>query len=56
MNQLTQAMILVIYAGIIFTLVRPGSKGPQLIGALGSSISGIIGAGMGNGSNWNGGK
>lgn len=33
-------------AGIL-VLTRPGSKGPQLVGALGSSFSGVVRAASG---------
>lgn len=38
------------YAVILFLLVRPGSKGPNLVSAIGSATSGTIKAATGGGS------
>jgi hypothetical protein len=45
-----QAVILFAYAILLFLLVRPGSKGPSLIDAIGTSLSGVIKAGTGGGT------
>lgn len=50
MSDIKAILVLVVYAGIIFTLVRPGSQGPGLISAIATGISDIIKAGMGDGS------
>jgi hypothetical protein len=45
-----QAVIIFAYAIILFLLVRPGSKGPNLVSASGSALSGVIKAGTGGGT------
>lgn len=43
---------LVVYAGIIYTLVRPQSQGPQLIKSITGGLASLIGTGMGSGQTW----
>jgi hypothetical protein len=45
-----QAVILFAYAILLFLMVRPGSKGPSLIDAIGTSLTGVIKAGTGGGT------
>jgi hypothetical protein len=45
-----QAVIIFAYAIVLFLLVRPGSKGPSLIDAIGTSLTGVIKAGTGGGT------
>lgn len=52
MKELTQWLTIVVYAGIVFTLVRPGSQGPKLISTVGDSVSGILKTGTGAGQTW----
>lgn len=44
------AIVIFAYAIVLFLLVRPGSQGPGLISATGSSLSGVIKAGTGGGT------
>lgn len=52
MKDITGFLIIVVYAGIVFTLVRPGSQGPGLVKAAGSSITSVLQAGTGSGQKW----
>jgi hypothetical protein len=45
-----KAVIIFAYAIVLFLLVRPGSKGPNLVSAIGTSLSGVIKAGTGGGT------
>lgn len=45
-----RAVVIFAYTIVLFLLVRPGSKGPTLVTAIGSSLSGIIKAGTGGGT------
>lgn len=45
-----QAIIIFAYTIVLFLLVRPGSKGPNLVTAIGNALSGVIKAGTGGGS------
>lgn len=45
-----QAVLIFAYAIVLFLLVRPGSKGPSLVGRIGTSLSSVIKAGTGGGS------
>jgi hypothetical protein len=45
-----QAVVLFVYGILLFIMVRPGSKGPSLVDAIGTSLSGIIKAGTGGGT------
>ena len=44
-----EVVLLVIYLGAVFTLVRPGSQGPVLVGNIGDAVSGLISAAVGTG-------
>lgn len=50
MHQLFDVLGLVIVTAIIFTLVRPGSQGPKLVGAIGNSATGLLNAATGGGT------
>jgi hypothetical protein len=45
-----QAVIIFAYAIVLFLLVRPGSKGPNLVTSIGNALSNVIKAGTGGGS------
>jgi len=45
-----QAVVIFAYAIVLFLLVRPGSKGPNLVSSLGTALSGVIKAGTGGGT------
>jgi hypothetical protein len=45
-----RAVIIFAYAIVLFLLVRPGSKGPNLVKSLGSALSGVIKSGTGGGN------
>lgn len=45
-------VIIAIYAGALYTLVRPGSQGPGLVNAVTSGITNILQSSMGKGQNW----
>ena len=47
---MSKFVVLFAYAIILFLLVRPGSKGPSLVGSAGSALSSVIKAGTGGGS------
>jgi hypothetical protein len=47
-------LILLGYCAIIFVLVRPGSQGPALVGALATGTAALVNASTGGGG-WNGG-
>ena len=49
-GKLGAAVVIFVYAIILFVLVRPGSQGPSLVGQVGSAIKGIIQAGTGGGT------
>lgn len=49
-------LVLAVYSGIVYTLVRPGSQGPSLVLRIGDSISNVIKAGMGAGQSFGAGK
>lgn len=44
----------IIIVAIIFVLVRPGSQGPTLVGAVSSGLQGLLGKATGGGT-WAGG-
>lgn len=50
MSKAFEALMLVIYLAVVFTLVRPGSQGPSFVKALGDGLAGIITAAIGAGS------
>ncbi len=41
-NRIGYFIAAVIYVAIIYTLVRPGSKGTQIIGSIGSALSDLV--------------
>lgn len=43
-------LILTAFGAIVVALVRPGSQGPALVNAIGSSTSGLVTAASGGGS------
>jgi hypothetical protein len=43
-------MMLILYVSALFLMVRPGSKGPILVGTVGNSVTGIVKAATGGGS------
>lgn len=45
-------VIVAIYAGVVFTLVRPGSQGPSLVKAVTDGVTGLLQASMGKGQNF----
>lgn len=61
MKTWTKAALFLVYAGVIFTLVRPGSQGPLLVSTLftgttnkqgqsnGDGLLGLLSASMGGG-------
>jgi len=46
-------LVLIVYGGIVYTLVRPKSQGPGLVTALTNGLANLVKAGMGAGQNWN---
>ena len=50
MDKLGEWLVLMAYVAIIFVLVRPGSQGPSLVTAIGSSISNVTRAATGGGT------
>lgn len=50
MKKVTEAIVLVVYLAIIFTLVRPNSQGPTLITSFGNAFASILGKATGGGS------
>jgi hypothetical protein len=47
-------LMLLLYVAIVFLLVRPGSKGPQLADTIGDTFIGLVNAATGGGG-WNSG-
>lgn len=45
-------VIIAIYAGVVYTLVRPGSQGPSLVNAVTGGVTNLLKASMGAGQNW----
>lgn len=52
-RQSLEIALLVVYLAVVFTLVRPGSQGPVLVGNIGDAVSGLISAAVGTGG-WGG--
>jgi len=44
-----EIVLLAVYLAAVFTLVRPGSQGPVLVGNIGDAVSGLISAAVGTG-------
>lgn len=53
MKGAAEFLVLVVYAGIVYTLVRPHSQGPSLVNALTGGLANLVKAGMGAGQTWN---
>jgi len=53
-NTIAGVIIIAIYAGAVYTLVRPGSQGPGLVKAVTDGVTGLLQASMGKGQNWHG--
>lgn len=49
-----QFLVGIIFLAVIFVLVRPGSKGPQLVTNIADGLSSLVNAGTGGGG-WNAG-
>lgn len=49
MKYLGEFLILAVYAGIVYTLVRPGSSGPGLVTATTGGLAQIVNAAEGGG-------
>lgn len=45
-----RAVVIFTYAIVLFLLVRPGSKGPNLVKSVGNALSNIVKAGTGGGT------
>lgn len=43
-------LILIAFGAIVVALVRPGSQGPALVNAIGSSTTGLVSAASGGGA------
>lgn len=50
MSKTFEVLILVVYLAMVFTLVRPGSQGPELVKNIGDAVSSLIGSATGGGS------
>jgi hypothetical protein len=50
MDKLGEWLVLTVYLAIVFVLVRPGSQGPSLVTAIGTSISNVTKAATGGGT------
>lgn len=50
MDKIGDWLIAIVYLAVVFVLVRPGSQGPSLVTALGSSTSNLVKAATGGGS------
>ncbi len=55
MHRFFDWLMLLLYVAILFLLVRPGSKGPQLLEGIGSSLVNLMNAATGGGG-WSGNK
>lgn len=53
MHRLFDWLILLLYVAIVFLLVRPGSKGPQLADTVGDNLVRLVQAATGGGG-WQG--
>lgn len=47
MKYLGEFLVLIVYAGIIYTLAKPKSKGPQLITSVTNGLANLVRAGSG---------
>lgn len=50
MHRAFDVLSLVVIVALIFVLVRPGSQGPRLVGAVGNSMTGLLKSATGGGS------
>ncbi len=55
MHRIGDWLILLLYVAIVFLLVRPGSKGPQLVDTIGGTLTNLVNAATGGGG-WSGNK
>jgi len=55
MHRFFDWLILLLYVAILFLLVRPGSKGPQLADTVGQTLVNLVNAATGGGG-WSGNK
>lgn len=55
MHRFFDWLMLLLYVAILFLLVRPGSKGPQLVGTVGDTLVDLMNAATGGGG-WSGRK
>lgn len=53
MKSITEIAVILVYAGIVFTLVRPKSQGPDLVKATTDGLANLLKASMGAGQTWN---
>lgn len=44
MKNITEVLIVLVYAAIVYTLVRPASQGPGLVTAFGSAFTSMLGS------------
>ena len=54
MKGVGEIAVILIYAGIVYTMVRPNSQGPALVSATTSGLSSLLQSsmGLGNQSGW----
>lgn len=45
-------VIIAVYAGVVYTLVRPGSQGPALVKSVTDGVTNLLQSSMGKGQNW----
>lgn len=50
MEKVGEWLVLTVYCAMIFVMVRPGSQGPALVGAMGTAISAVTNAATGGGT------
>lgn len=55
MDRIWDWLILLLYVAIVFLLVRPGSKGPDLVTGIGTTLTNLVNAATGGGG-WSGKK
>lgn len=49
MKGLSEGLLVLIYAGIVYTMVRPRSQGPALVTATTNGLAGLLQSSMGKG-------
>lgn len=52
MKGISEIALVLIYGGIIYTMVRPGSQGPGLVTATTGGLSNLLKTSMGAGNTW----